>query len=154
MTKTRLTTEDALELVSHNRITANHVLVTYGRPTGDVRHLTGLKHNGLWAWRYADGVDDFLTTAQLEPMLRLGVAHVELETPSVFDAPEFEGWDFGMSDERGESRFTRTTPTNHSQLYSLGELWHGGVHVCTVPIADIPKAAAHINALLALGVQK
>lgn len=147
MTTTRLTTEEALALVCSREVTENHVLVTH------VGRFRAERRDGLtYRFWYGDGNHDWVFDDELKSLIVLAGALVELEEPSVFEAPEFEGWepDAVLSDCE-----YYTVPCRFGGWYSInadGCIYCAGTQLEQVPVADIPKAAAHINALLALGV--
>lgn len=147
MKTTRLTTEEALSLSRERTLTDRHVLVTdKGRFRAELRG----RFARFW---YGSHVDDWFATEQLKALFATTNAHVEIETPSAFDAPEFEGWQKWINEEgdRGHSMYNeREMGLPFHQIYENGEIWFGGKHVRTVPIDRIPEAARLINALLAL----
>lgn len=133
----RIDNDEALRLATGQNFNANHVLVI-----GDKRHRAE-KRDGYCAFWYGSQPQDWVSAAQLEPMLKLGVAHVEIETPSPFDDEAFEGWFSSVTGGKEEYKSLKSATITQSGTIT--------VDTFAVPIDQIPEAARHINALLALG---
>ena len=136
---TRIDNDEALRLAHGQLFNTKHVLVI-----GDKRHRAE-KRDGYCAFWYGSQPQDWVSAAQLEPMLKLGVAHVELETPSVFEDEAFKEWTLRLSDNN------QSGVKQDWIIWSDGAVWYDANTVLQVPIDRIPEAARHINALLALG---
>ena len=78
MNDTRIDNDEALKLAYNEQLTSRHILVI-----GDKRYRAETRPenvSGYWWW-YGDESQDYFSAYQLQAVLKLGAAHVELETP-------------------------------------------------------------------------
>jgi hypothetical protein len=147
MNITRIDNDEAIKLAADMKLTKHHVLVS-----GDKRFNTEImnQHGSLyWVWKCGVTDSTWLMHNQLEPMLRLDIAHVELETPSPFDDEAFKEWE---SFDNGRAR-TRPNSGSTLMIYLDGSVYLHGFRYTVVPADKIPEVARLINQLLALGEQ-
>lgn len=147
MKTTRIDNDEALSLILNGGLTESHILVTLkGRFKAEKR-----SDSGAYQFWYGPSTLDFMLDDELAALIHFADAHVELETSSVFDAPEFEGWVPGREQNPIEDRYREINLGGGFVIYSDGRIACFGEYLDPVPIDRIPEAAGLINQLLALG---
>ena len=140
---TRIDNDEAKNLYLKYKLTANHVMVMHQQGGGMVRFCAKIREGSDYRFWFSDG--NWLVYDTFADLVDMGLAHVELETPSPFDDEAFKGWN-ALEDSRAIK-----TNTGTYQIYESGEVWFSGRLLSSVPLDRIPEAARLINALLALG---